>query len=202
MTLSYKLEEQRERIEHLRRRALDGQGRSSMPPAIAGRTTRLSWPCWFVTGKAAAALGSSAILHSTNVIKPYPQEVVVVAIPLKSARPSATVHRRARRTGTSATRPRRRSSRLSTRRLQQRPRSAVRQPHTVRTQRSASAPRDQGTWLMLVFMAALTVMVAAVAVLAVVDAWWVLVPVMCLDLAATFVVLGSVARLLHDESES
>jgi len=55
---------------------------------------------------------------------------------------------------------------------------------------------------MLVFMAALTVMVAAVAVLAVVDAWWVLVPVMCLDLAATFVVLGSVARLLHDESES
>lgn len=75
--------------------------------------------------------------------------------------------------------------------------------------RSASIPRahkihvpepglNAGLWLFLVFVAALTVMVVAVAVLAVVDASWILVPVFCLDLAVTAIVLASIMWIMRD----
>ena len=41
-------------------------------------------------------------------------------------------------------------------------------------------------------------MVGAIAVLAVVDAWWVLVAAFCLDLAATMVVLASTLWITGD----
>lgn len=55
--------------------------------------------------------------------------------------------------------------------------------------------------MLLVFLAATLVMVAAVTAIGLVDRWWVLVPVMLVDFAATFSVLAGITRLLADDGE-
>lgn len=75
--------------------------------------------------------------------------------------------------------------------------------------RPASIPRDHrlhvpepgpnaGLCLLLIFLAAIAVMVGAIAVLALVDAWWVLVAAFCLDLVMTMVVLASILWITGD----
>lgn len=44
-------------------------------------------------------------------------------------------------------------------------------------------------------------MVVAITAVGLVDAWWVLVPVMLVDLAVTFGVVSGIARLLSDDGE-
>jgi hypothetical protein len=58
--------------------------------------------------------------------------------------------------------------------------------------------RRAALWLLLIFLVALAVMVAAIAVLAILDAWWVLVTIFVLDLVATAVVLLSIAWITTD----
>jgi hypothetical protein len=58
--------------------------------------------------------------------------------------------------------------------------------------------RDRGLTLLIVFTTAMLVMVGLAALTAVVGRWWILVPVMAVDLAATAAVLASVAKLLND----
>jgi hypothetical protein len=58
--------------------------------------------------------------------------------------------------------------------------------------------RDRGLTLLIVFTTAMLVIVGLAAITAVVGRWWILVPVMAVDLAATAAVLGSVARLMND----
>ena len=64
--------------------------------------------------------------------------------------------------------------------------------------RDPSPMRDHGLTLMIVFTAAMLVMAGLAAVTAVVGQWWILVPVMAVDLAATGAVLAIVAKLLDD----
>jgi hypothetical protein len=74
----------------------------------------------------------------------------------------------------------------------------------ARPTRSAAADeqRDAGLNVLLAFLAAALVMVGAVALVAVVGRWWVLLPVMCIDVAAASGVLACVAWLLRDDGES
>jgi fatty acid desaturase len=73
-------------------------------------------------------------------------------------------------------------------------------PIAARPSRAAerSSERDRGIELLLAFVVAALVMVAAVAILAVVGSWWALVPVMLVDFAATFAVIASIVHLLRD----
>jgi hypothetical protein len=57
-----------------------------------------------------------------------------------------------------------------------------------------------GEFLLLVFFGATILMVVAVVLVGAVGQWWVLVPVMLVDLTVTFVVLASIVRLLGDDS--
>ena len=50
--------------------------------------------------------------------------------------------------------------------------------------------------VLLVFVAATLIMVAAVALVGAVGQWWVLVPVMLVDFILTFIVLALVVQLL------
>jgi hypothetical protein len=59
--------------------------------------------------------------------------------------------------------------------------------------------RDRGIGLLLIFVSAMLVMVVAVAVVTVVDRWWVLAPVMLVDFAVTFAVLAAIVRLLRND---
>jgi hypothetical protein len=68
--------------------------------------------------------------------------------------------------------------------------------------RGRRAARHGVGQLLSVFLAATLVMVAAVIVVGIVGSWWVLVPVMLVDFAATFGVVVYIARLLADEGES
>jgi hypothetical protein len=61
---------------------------------------------------------------------------------------------------------------------------------------------DRGVGLLLAFVTATLVMVVAVAIVAVVDRWWVLVPVMLVDFAVTYAVIAMIARLLCDDGET
>jgi fatty acid desaturase len=61
-----------------------------------------------------------------------------------------------------------------------------------------SSERDRGIELLLAFVVAALVMVVAVAILAVVGSWWVLVPVMLVDFTATFAVIATIVHLLRD----
>lgn len=61
---------------------------------------------------------------------------------------------------------------------------------------------DRGVSMLLVFTAATLLMVVAVTVVAIVDRWWVLVPVMLVDFAATCGVIVCITRLLADDGES
>jgi hypothetical protein len=55
--------------------------------------------------------------------------------------------------------------------------------------------------LLLAFVVAALVMVAAVAILAVVASWWALVPVMLVDFVATFAVIATIVHLLRDGAD-
>lgn len=64
---------------------------------------------------------------------------------------------------------------------------------------SGPAPlRDRGLSLFAIFTIAMFVMVVLAVVTAIVGAWWILVPVMIVDFAATAAVLVSIASLLAD----
>jgi hypothetical protein len=58
--------------------------------------------------------------------------------------------------------------------------------------------RDRGITLLAIFTASMLVMVGLAAVTAFVGRWWILAPVMVVDLAVTTAVLVSVARLLGE----
>jgi hypothetical protein len=60
--------------------------------------------------------------------------------------------------------------------------------------------RDRGLSLLTIFTAATLLIVALVCLVAGVDRWWILIPVMAVDLAVTVVVVA-VIRLLDDGSE-
>lgn len=65
-------------------------------------------------------------------------------------------------------------------------------------ERDAAPLRDHGLSLIAVFTAAMLVMVGLAVLTAIVGQWWILVPVMIVDLAATTAVLASIASLLAD----
>jgi hypothetical protein len=69
-------------------------------------------------------------------------------------------------------------------------------------ERDAAPPRDHGLSLFAVFTVAMLVMVGLAVLTATVGQWWMLVPVMIVDLAATTAVLASFASLLGDGSEA
>lgn len=71
-------------------------------------------------------------------------------------------------------------------------------PPPARAPADPAPLRDHGLTLLAVFTASMLVMVGLAAVTAVVGRWWILVPVMVVDLAVTTAVLASVARLLND----
>jgi hypothetical protein len=60
--------------------------------------------------------------------------------------------------------------------------------------------RDRGISLLAVFTAATLLIVALVCLVASVDHWWILIPVMAIDLAVTGAVLAVMVRLLDDGS--
>ena len=64
-----------------------------------------------------------------------------------------------------------------------------------------SSERDRGIGLLLAFVVAALVMVVAVAILAVVGSWRVLVPVMLVDFVATFAVIATIVHLLRDGAD-
>ena len=57
--------------------------------------------------------------------------------------------------------------------------------------------RDRGLTLLTVFTLAMLVMIGLAALTAIVGEWWILVPVMTVDLAVTAAVLASLVRLLN-----
>jgi hypothetical protein len=61
--------------------------------------------------------------------------------------------------------------------------------------------RDRGISLLAIFTAATLLIVALVCLVAGVDRWWILIPVMAVDLAVTGIVLAAMVRLLDDGSE-
>ena len=70
------------------------------------------------------------------------------------------------------------------------------------TRRGGSSDRDRGIELLLAFVVAALVMVVAVAIVAVVGRWWVLVPVILVDFVATFAVIASIVHLLRDGGDA
>lgn len=88
------------------------------------------------------------------------------------------------------------------------PSASLRQRH-ARTPSSApllargdgSASGDQGDSALVVFVAAILLVVAAVVVAGAVDRLWVLVPAMVVDFAVTFGVVLTINRLLGDDGE-
>jgi hypothetical protein len=67
----------------------------------------------------------------------------------------------------------------------------------------ASRPlRDRGVTLLAIFTGATLLIVALVCLVAGVDRWWILIPVMAVDLTVTGAVLAVMARLLNDGSST
>jgi hypothetical protein len=62
--------------------------------------------------------------------------------------------------------------------------------------------RDRGIGLLTVFTAAMLAIVALVCLVGSVDRWWILIPVMVIDLAVTALVLAMMIRLLDDGSDT
>ena len=91
--------------------------------------------------------------------------------------------------------------------LSPRPRPARRPAHapdrgrrqtTATAERDAAPLRDHGLSLLAIFTVAMFVMVGLAVLTAIVGRWWILVPVMIVDLAATTTVLASIVSLLAD----
>jgi hypothetical protein len=62
--------------------------------------------------------------------------------------------------------------------------------------------RDRGISLLAIFTAATLLIVALVCVVAGIDRWWILIPVMAVDLTVTGAVLAVMVRLLNDGSST
>ena len=78
-----------------------------------------------------------------------------------------------------------------------------RRPASPRSTRASppetTAPRtDRGIRFLLVFVAAMLIMVAGVTLVGTVGQWWVLVPVMLVDFILTFIVLALIVELLGE----
>jgi hypothetical protein len=71
-------------------------------------------------------------------------------------------------------------------------------PLLARASAEVAPIRDRGLTLLAVFTASMLVMIGLAVVTAVVGRWWILAPVMVVDLAVTTAVLASVASLLSD----
>ena len=88
-----------------------------------------------------------------------------------------------------------------------RPRPRSRPDDSATRPKSPPAPespplRDRGISLLTIFTAAALLIVALVCVVGSVDRWWILIPVMAIDLAVTAAVLASVFRLMgNDDGE-
>jgi hypothetical protein len=68
----------------------------------------------------------------------------------------------------------------------------------VAADRDTSPIRDRGLTLLTVFTLAMLMIVGLATITAIVGRWWILIPVMAVDLAVTAAMLASVARLLND----
>jgi hypothetical protein len=55
---------------------------------------------------------------------------------------------------------------------------------------------------LIIFVAAILLMVVAVVAAGAVDRWWVLAPVMLVDFAVVFGVIVTISRLLDDDGDS
>jgi hypothetical protein len=62
-----------------------------------------------------------------------------------------------------------------------------------------SPERDRGLSLLWIFLVAALIIVGAVVLANAVDSWWILIPVMAVDLLMTFGVLAGLMRLLADD---
>ena len=71
-------------------------------------------------------------------------------------------------------------------------------PRTIAAEREDAPLRDRGLSLLTIFTVAMFVMVGLAVLTAIVGRWWILVPVMAVDLAATAAVLASIGSLLAD----
>jgi hypothetical protein len=76
----------------------------------------------------------------------------------------------------------------------------VASPPRPYTESERPSGRNGGEFLLLVFFGATILMVVAVVLVGAVGQWWVLVPVMLVDLTVTFAVLASIVRLLGDDN--
>ena len=75
-------------------------------------------------------------------------------------------------------------------------------PETAAADAASRPLRDPGVSLLAIFTGATLLIVALVCLVAGVDRWWILIPVMAVDLAVTGAVLAVMARLLNDGSSS
>ena len=71
----------------------------------------------------------------------------------------------------------------------------ARQPDPVR---GCGPVQDRGLGLLIVFSAGVLVMVALVTLTAIIGRWWLLAPVMAVDIAVTAAVLAIIVKLLKD----
>ena len=74
-------------------------------------------------------------------------------------------------------------------------------PHTSAqsiSRRQPSAIRDRGMSLLTVFTVAMLAIVGLAVLTAIVARWWILIPVMAVDLTVTAAVLATVVHLMND----
>jgi hypothetical protein len=125
--------------------------------------------------------------------------VAVQSKPVRAPRPAPTRRRRP-----ADVRPRRPSfssdAGVHSRQVVSAPPAALPRARPSDDESDRSRP-DRGVGLLLIFVAATMVMVVAVAIVAIVDRWWVLVPVMLVDFAVTYALIAMIARLLRDDGE-
>jgi hypothetical protein len=133
--------------------------------------------------------------------------VTVQPKPVRSSAPAAADGWRARTAlpNGAGHRPRRDGggeSTIETHRRSGAPLSTVPTPGRDPPMRGRCSAGDGVGRLLSVFLAATLVMVTAVIIVGIVDRWWVLVPVMVVDVATTFAVVAYIARMLADDGES
>jgi hypothetical protein len=125
-----------------------------------------------------------------------------VAVECKPGRPSRLARAR-RRTPTAAlpalAERQRAADLLRHQRHDSRPLGAEAREERPSAAARSSLGRDRGVALLLILVAATLIMVAAVVAVTLVDRWWVLAPVMLVDVAAAFAVLASITSLLGDD---
>ena len=71
-------------------------------------------------------------------------------------------------------------------------------PRSSSTSRELGPATDRGIGLLLIFTAGVLVMVGLITLIAIIDSWWMLGPVMAFDFVVTAAVLAIIVRLLGD----